>query len=163
MCIRDRLNKLLKKKEEKFQNTEELLLFQQEDMQVKRPSFLNAMMKELKIENTDMPQLLVFQNAQEKSINQCLQKKIEKNISMGVFIKYININHLMPTRYQITGQIDFKTIVQEDKLETNIDDKIKIKSELAKTLKQKYKEMPAIKGPQDKANHLHFFYKKLRF
>eukprot|EP00827_Trimyema_finlayi_P006152 TRINITY_DN678_c0_g1_i2.p1 TRINITY_DN678_c0_g1~~TRINITY_DN678_c0_g1_i2.p1 ORF type:complete len:144 (+),score=49.02 TRINITY_DN678_c0_g1_i2:69-500(+) len=90
-------------------------------------------------------------------------KKIEKNISMGVFIKYININHLMPTRYQITGQIDFKTIVQEDKLETNIDDKIKIKSELAKTLKQKYKEMPAIKGPQDKANHLHFFYKKLRF
>ena len=44
------------------------------------------------------------------------KKKILKKTNIKPFIKCVNLNHLMPTRYVVTGEIDFKGIVTEDKL-----------------------------------------------
>jgi large subunit ribosomal protein L27e len=35
---------------------------------------------------------------------------------MKPFVKYVNLNHMMPTRYSVTGEIDFKGIVSDDKM-----------------------------------------------
>ena len=39
------------------------------------------------------------------------KKKIIKKTNMKPFVKYVNLNHLMPTRYSVTGEVDFKAIV----------------------------------------------------
>ena len=31
-------------------------------------------------------------------------------------MKYVNLNHIMPTRYSVTGEVDFKGIVSEDRM-----------------------------------------------
>jgi len=89
-------------------------------------------------------------------------KKIAKRIRIKPFVKFVNLNHILPTRYQITGDIDFKALVSEDKMK----DQNK-KREMTKTLKaaleEKYKNLPVVKSGQDKANHIKFFFKKLRF
>jgi len=89
-------------------------------------------------------------------------KKIEKRLSIKPFVKYVNLNHLMPTRYVVQGEIDLKSMVTEEKL-GNTDKRKEMKKELAKYLKDKYKTMPIPKSSNDKATHLRFFMKKLRF
>jgi large subunit ribosomal protein L27e len=34
------------------------------------------------------------------------------------FVKYVNLNHMMPTRYLISGEIDFKNLVSDEKANT---------------------------------------------
>eukprot|EP00828_Plagiopyla_frontata_P047439 TRINITY_DN876_c0_g1_i4.p2 TRINITY_DN876_c0_g1~~TRINITY_DN876_c0_g1_i4.p2 ORF type:complete len:149 (-),score=24.19 TRINITY_DN876_c0_g1_i4:76-522(-) len=89
-------------------------------------------------------------------------KKIEKRLSIKPFVKYVNLNHVMPTRYVVQGEIDLKTMITEDKMST-LDKRIEMKKELSKYLKDKYKTMPTAKSSNDKATHLRFFMKKLRF
>ena len=92
------------------------------------------------------------------------KKKIMKRTTVKPFVKYVNLNHMMPTRYMISGEIDFKNIVTDEK--TNTQDREKRK-EMIKTLRttlaDKYRSMPVVKSAADKANHLRFFFKKLRF
>jgi large subunit ribosomal protein L27e len=79
-------------------------------------------------------------------------------------VKYVNLNHLMPTRYLVSGEVDFKTLVSEEKANTQDREKRKemIKT-LRTTLADKYRSLPALKSTSDKSNHLRFFFKKLRF
>ena len=37
---------------------------------------------------------------------------------MKPFVKYVNYNHIMPTRYLASGDVDFKNIVTEEKANT---------------------------------------------
>ena len=43
-------------------------------------------------------------------------KKIERRTKVKPFVKIVNYNHLIPTRYIVSGDIDLKNVVSEDKL-----------------------------------------------
>lgn len=43
-------------------------------------------------------------------------KKIERRTKVKPFIKTVNYNHLLPTRYVVASDIDLKGVVSEDKL-----------------------------------------------
>lgn len=45
-------------------------------------------------------------------------KKIERKTKVKPFIKIVNYNHLLPTRYLVANDIDLKTVVSEEKLAT---------------------------------------------
>ena len=46
-------------------------------------------------------------------------KRIERRSKVKPFIKHVNYNHLIPTRYLVATQdIDLKPVVTEDKLST---------------------------------------------
>jgi len=70
----------------------------------------------------------------------------------------------MPTRYLVSGEIDFKNLVTEEKANTQDREKRKemIKS-LRTAMADKYRSLPVAKNETDKANHLRFFFKKLKF
>jgi len=92
------------------------------------------------------------------------QKKVAKRTNIKPFVKFVNLNHIMPTRYVITGEIDFKSIVSDDKVNATERDKRKsLKQQLKTTLQEKYRNLPAVKSSNDKGNHLRFFFKKLKF
>ena len=44
------------------------------------------------------------------------KKKIQKKTNIKPFVKYVNLNHIIPTRYTVTGELDFKTIVTDEKM-----------------------------------------------
>lgn len=90
------------------------------------------------------------------------QKKITKKTNIKPFIKTVNLNHLMPTRYQITTDLDLKTVVTDEKLST-MEKKKELLKELKKTLQDTYRTLPQPKTMQDKISHTRFLYKKLRF
>ena len=45
-------------------------------------------------------------------------KKIERKTKVKPFIKIVNYNHLLPTRYLVANDIDLKSVVSEEKLST---------------------------------------------
>jgi len=45
------------------------------------------------------------------------KKKISKRNNIKPFVKYVNLNHIMPTRFAISGELDLKEIVKEEKLQ----------------------------------------------
>ena len=90
------------------------------------------------------------------------KKKIEKRTRVKPFVKYLNLNHLLPTRYQLGTEIDFKGIVTEERLGA-ADKRKELKKELKNIFEDKYRNLPAAKGPNDKTSHLRFLLKKLRF
>lgn len=45
-------------------------------------------------------------------------KKIERKTKVKPFVKIVNYNHLLPTRYLVANDIDLKTVVTEEKLAT---------------------------------------------
>ncbi len=46
------------------------------------------------------------------------KKKILKRTTVKPFVKYVNLNHIMPTRYMVSGEVDFKNIVTDEKTNT---------------------------------------------
>ena len=44
------------------------------------------------------------------------QKKIERRSKVKAFVKTVNYNHIMPTRYMVATDFDLKNVVSEDKL-----------------------------------------------
>ena len=90
------------------------------------------------------------------------KKKVQKRTNLKPFVKYVNLNHVMPTRYSVTGEVDFKAIVSDDKM-AQADKRAEMKKALKLALQEKYRNMPVPKSAHDKTSHLKFFYKKLRF
>lgn len=101
------------------------------------------------------------------------QKKIAKRSKMKPFIKCINYNHLLPTRYQV--DLDVKKVSLTDK-ETNETEEISIDEEVAEDPAKKLEARKAVKAllekeyfAQDKRKSakaqegVQYFYKKLRF
>ena len=89
------------------------------------------------------------------------QKKIQKRTRVKPFIKYVNLNHLLPTRYLLGSELELKSVVTEDKL--GADKRKDLKKELATLFKEKYTSLPAAKDGTDKSSHLRFLFKRLRF
>jgi len=64
------------------------------------------------------------------------QKKIERRSKVKAFVKTVNYNHIMPTRYMVATDFDLKNVVNEDKL-TNKDTRKQMKRELKKLFSDK--------------------------
>lgn len=92
----------------------------------------------------------------KRSIN---KKKFIKKTSVKPFIKYVNQNHVMPTRF-LVNDFDLKEI-KEDSLKT-AEAKKALTKELKKKLTEGYRTLPDPKT-NEKAGNIRFFYNKLRF
>merc|ERR1711981_1036737 len=44
-------------------------------------------------------------------------KKVTKRNNIKPFVKYVNLNHIMPTRFAIAGELELKEMVKDDKLQ----------------------------------------------
>lgn len=64
------------------------------------------------------------------------KKKIERKSRMKPFVKYVNYNHLLPTRFVIKDDLDFKTIVNDDKM-SSAETRKAMKGELKKVLQDR--------------------------
>lgn len=64
------------------------------------------------------------------------QKKIERRSKVKAFVKLVNYNHLIPTRYLVTPDIDLKQVVTEEKMNTK-ESKKQMKREVRKIFNEK--------------------------
>ena len=64
------------------------------------------------------------------------QKKIERRSKVKAFVKSVNYNHLIPTRYMVASEIDLKNVVSEDK-QSNKDSRKQMKREVRKLFNEK--------------------------
>ena len=89
------------------------------------------------------------------------KKKISKRIRVKPFVKYVNYNHMMPTRYQIPAEIDSKILVSDGQMETP-DGRKEAKKAIKKLLQEKFTQPPADKSGRPSKDVL-YLKKKLRF
>jgi len=90
------------------------------------------------------------------------KKQFLKRTSIKPFVKFVNFNHLMPTRY-IVGDLEFKDFKEiKDESVVAGEKRLELSKSIRKTLSEKYRNLPDPKS-SDKANSLRFLYKKLRF
>ena len=92
----------------------------------------------------------------KRSIN---KKKFIKRTGVKPFVKCVNQNHVMPTRF-IVNEFDVKDI-KEESLKTN-DSRAELKKALRKKLTDSYRNQPNPKS-NDKAHNIRFFFNRLRF
>jgi large subunit ribosomal protein L27e len=65
------------------------------------------------------------------------QKKIERRSKVKPFVKTVNYNHIMPTRYMVAADsLDLKNVVHEDKLSSK-ETRKQMKRELRKLFNEK--------------------------
>mmetsp|Transcript_7530 Transcript_7530/g.12655 ORF Transcript_7530/g.12655 Transcript_7530/m.12655 type:complete len:143 (+) Transcript_7530:52-480(+) len=83
--------------------------------------------------------------------------KLEKRCKIKPFVKAVNFNHIMPTRY--TADFELKKVVDESSLKS--ESRVDTRKNLKKILEEKYKNQT---GKNDKkAGGAQYFFKKLRF
>ncbi|KAL2630607.1 hypothetical protein R1flu_015299 [Riccia fluitans] len=84
-----------------------------------------------------------------KVIKKASQKTIAKRSRLKAFIKIVNYNHIMPTRY--TLDVDLKTVITNDKLD-GTSKKIEARKETKAVLEERFK-----------TGKNRWFFSKLRF
>jgi large subunit ribosomal protein L27e len=60
-------------------------------------------------------------------------KKFDRKSRLKPFVKFVNYNHVLPTRFVIKDDLEFKNIVTEEKM-ANPESRKAIKAELKKQL-----------------------------
>merc|ERR1711939_614877 len=88
-------------------------------------------------------------------------KKIKRRSRVHTFVKYVNYNHMMPTRYQIPSTIDAKTLVTDDKMQTpggRMEARVAVKK-----LLQDFNTNPIMDKNDKPDTAMVFLSKKLRF
>jgi len=85
------------------------------------------------------------------------QKKIEKRSKIKPFVKILNFNHIMPTRYIV--DIDLKKLVDENGIAKN--NIVETKKAVKKIFEEKYKTQ-TLKNDR-KSVGASYFFSKLRF
>jgi large subunit ribosomal protein L27e len=94
--------------------------------------------------------------AVKRSIN---KKKFIKRTGVKSFIKVVNQNHVIPTRF-LVNDFDLKD-VKEENIKT-VEARTALKKQWRTTLSNTYRNLPDPKT-NEKAPHVRFFYSKLRF
>ena len=46
------------------------------------------------------------------------QTKIDRKCRLKPFVKYVNYNHLLPTRFMVKEDFEFRSLATEDKMNT---------------------------------------------
>lgn len=87
------------------------------------------------------------------------KKKVEKRSrTMKPFVKYINVRHVFPTRYQV--DMDLKKVVDEADLVG--DKKVEVKKKLKKIFEDRYLNQKQVTS-EKKAAGSSYFFQRLRF
>merc|ERR1712166_1340146 len=81
----------------------------------------------------------------QKVTKRMSKKKITKRLRVKPFMKYMNYNHIMPTRYQLPAEIDAKTFVTDQQMDTS-DGRVEAKKMFKKMLQEKFKTPPVDKS-----------------
>eukprot|EP00928_Gymnodinium_smaydae_P010368 TRINITY_DN138_c0_g1_i8.p2 TRINITY_DN138_c0_g1~~TRINITY_DN138_c0_g1_i8.p2 ORF type:complete len:171 (+),score=55.39 TRINITY_DN138_c0_g1_i8:72-515(+) len=89
------------------------------------------------------------------------KKKIAKRTRVKPFVKYINYNHMMPTRYQVPTEMGVQTFASDQQMETP-DGRVEAKKFVKKVLQEKFLAPPADKSGRPSKDVL-YLRKKLRF
>lgn len=87
------------------------------------------------------------------------KKKFIKRTGVKPFVKFVNQNHVIPTRY-VSNDFDFKDVT-----DTNLktaEAKKTLRKNLRKTLTEAYRNQPDPKK-NEKAGNIRFFFQRLRF
>merc|ERR1711879_1006683 len=72
------------------------------------------------------------------------KKKIAKRTRVKPFVKYINYNHMMPTRYLVPADIGAQNLVSDQQMDTP-DTRVAAKKAIKKLFQEKFKDPPADK------------------
>ena len=92
----------------------------------------------------------------KRSIN---KKKLIKRTGVKPFVKCVNQNHVMPTRF-VVNDFDFKEL-KEENLKT-AESRDELRKQFRKTMTDSYRNQPN-PAQNDKAQHIRFFFSRLRF
>ena len=85
------------------------------------------------------------------------KKKVEKRTKVKPFVKAVNFNHLMPTRYSV--DFELKKIVEDSAL---VDaNRVDVRKQVKKIFEEKYRSQTA--KTEKKAAGVQYFFTKLRF
>lgn len=88
------------------------------------------------------------------------KKKVEKRSkTMKPFVKYVNVRHVFPTRYQV--DLDLKKAVDEADL-VDAERKVEVKKSLKTVFEERYLNQKDVTS-EKKALGSNYFYQKLRF
>mmetsp|Transcript_1402 Transcript_1402/g.1472 ORF Transcript_1402/g.1472 Transcript_1402/m.1472 type:complete len:147 (-) Transcript_1402:351-791(-) len=88
------------------------------------------------------------------------KKKQAKKTKVKPFVRFVNFNHLMPTRYTLSKDIDFKSVVTDEKM-SNPEARKEMRKAVKASFEDKYKNQ-SVKKEKEQSN-VGFFFKKLRF
>merc|ERR1712164_111992 len=73
------------------------------------------------------------------------KKKVEKRTKCKPFVKYCNYNHIMPTRYVVPTDVDCKSFVTDQQMDTP-DGRVEAKKFVKKVIQEKFAQPPADKS-----------------
>ena len=85
--------------------------------------------------------------------------RIKKRTTIKPFVKHVNFNHLMPTRYQL-NDMDLKKVIDENKV--NEGGSKEINTAVKKVFEDRYRDQTSSKSAKNRDGAKYFF-KKLRF
>ena len=86
-------------------------------------------------------------------------KKFDRKSRVKPFVKFVNYNHIMPTRFVLKDDLEFKNVCTEEKM-ANAESRKSMKKELKKQLQARYL---APQGQGEPQAAVDFLFKKLRF
>ena len=86
-------------------------------------------------------------------------KKVAKRSKIKPFVKFVNFNHVMPTRYVV--DIDVKKLVEEE-LVREPEKRVELRKEVKKVFESDYTKQDKRKNSKS-TDGVQYFYKKLRF
>jgi len=87
------------------------------------------------------------------------KKKFIKKTGVKAFLKHVNQNHVMPTRF-VVNDFDFKDL-KEDNIKT-AEARATARKEIRKRFTETYRNLPSTKT-NDKAHNVRYFFNRLRF
>eukprot|EP00927_Polykrikos_kofoidii_P086728 TRINITY_DN980_c0_g1_i1.p1 TRINITY_DN980_c0_g1~~TRINITY_DN980_c0_g1_i1.p1 ORF type:complete len:148 (+),score=32.38 TRINITY_DN980_c0_g1_i1:83-526(+) len=89
------------------------------------------------------------------------KKKITKRTRVKPLLKYVNYNHMMPTRYQVPAEMGCQGLVTDAQMDTP-DGRIEAKKSIKKIFQEKFVVPPADKAGKP-SKDVCYLRKKLRF
>ncbi|CAK0877054.1 unnamed protein product, partial [Prorocentrum cordatum] len=89
------------------------------------------------------------------------KKKIAKRTRVKPFVKYVNYNHMMPTRYQVPAEVGVQSWVTDQQMD-NSDGRVEAKKLIKSHFQEKFASPPADKAGKPSKDVL-YLRKKLRF
>jgi len=92
------------------------------------------------------------------------KKKLARRSKSKPFVKFVNYNHILPTRFMVAGEFssagqELKSIVTEEKMATK-ETRAAVKKEVKKIFNERYNKPDS---SNEKQGAVDFFFKKLRF
>eukprot|EP00405_Crypthecodinium_cohnii_P010096 CAMPEP_0206440554 /NCGR_PEP_ID=MMETSP0324_2-20121206/12813_1 /ASSEMBLY_ACC=CAM_ASM_000836 /TAXON_ID=2866 /ORGANISM="Crypthecodinium cohnii, Strain Seligo" /LENGTH=147 /DNA_ID=CAMNT_0053908263 /DNA_START=98 /DNA_END=541 /DNA_ORIENTATION=+ len=89
------------------------------------------------------------------------QKKIKNKLRCKAFVKFVNYNHMMPTRYTVPSELQPANFVTEEQMHTS-DGRSEARKYIQNLLKEKFITPPLDKSGRP-SKDVAFLRKKLRF